>query len=138
MITLSKEATLLNKVFLPNKRLGLKKNLIEDFKVPNEITRTIEKYNIESYSTQSKIGQKALIQSKVFEQATNSMGDTIEDMDIERQEKDNKIELLENKIGLPDCKVFDEMNRLGLKNMSSKRKGDRIMDRLNISLNNHK
>ena len=65
------------------------------------------------------------------------MGDTIEDMDIEIEQKD-KIEFLENKIGLPDCKVIEEMNRLGLNKISSKRKGDRIMDRLNNSLKNHK
>ena len=66
------------------------------------------------------------------------MGDTFEDMDIEMGQKDNKIEFLEKKIGLPDCKLIDEMNRLRLNKISSKRKGDRIMDRLNISFNNHK
>ena len=55
----------------------------KDSKVQNEITQTIETYNKESYSTQSKTGQNALMQSKVFEQAINIMGDTIEDMDIE-------------------------------------------------------
>ena len=34
------------------------------------------------------------------------MGDTFEDMDIEIEEKDSKIEFLENKIGLPDCKLL--------------------------------
>ena len=42
------------------------------------------------------------------------MGYTTEDMDIELEQKDNKIELSENKIGLPDCDVFEKMNRLGL------------------------
>ena len=41
------------------------------------------------------------------------MGDTTEDMDIGIEQKDNKLEFLENRIGLPDCKVFDEMNKLG-------------------------
>ena len=109
----------------------------KDSKVQNEITQTSERYNKESYSTQSKIGQNALIQSKVFEQAVNIMGDTIEDMDIEKEQKD-KIEFLENKIGLPDRKVIEEMNKLGLNKISSKRKGDRSMDRLNNSLNKHK
>ena len=45
---------------------------------------------------------------------------------------------MENKIGLPDCKVYEEMNKLGLNKVSFKRKGDRIMDKLNKSLNNHK
>ena len=84
--------------------------LKKDSKVQNGITQTIKKYK-ESYSTQSKIGQNALIQSKVFEQAINLMGDFIEDMDIEIEQKD-KIEFLENKIGLPDCKVIEEMKRL--------------------------
>ena len=53
------------------------------------------------------------------------------------EQKDNKIEFLENKIGLPDSKVFEKMNRLGLNKISSKRKDHRIMDRLNNSLNIH-
>ena len=84
-----------------------------------------------------KLGQNALIQSKVFEQAINRMRDTIEYMDIEIEQKDNKIESLENKIGLPDCRVIEEMNRLGLNKITFKRKGDRILDRLNNLLNNH-
>ena len=66
------------------------------------------------------------------------MGDTIEDMDIEKGQKDNKKDFLESKIGLTDCKVIEELNRLGLKKVSSKRKADKIMDKLNISPNNHK
>ena len=63
----------------------------KDSKVQNEIPQIIEKYNKESYETQSEEGQNALIQSKVFEQAINIMGDTIEDMDIEMEQKDNEI-----------------------------------------------
>ena len=66
------------------------------------------------------------------------MGDTFEDVDIEIEQKDNKKEFLESKIGLPDCKIIEEMNKLGLNRISSKRKGDRFMDRLNSSLNNLK
>ena len=55
----------------------------------------------------------------------------------EMEQKDNKIEFLENKIGLPDSKVFEKMNRLGLNKISSKRKSHRIMNRLNNSLNIH-
>ena len=112
--------------------------LKEDSKVQNEITQTIEKYNKESYSTQSKIRQNALIQNKVFEQAISILGDTIEDKDIEIEQKYTKIEFLENKIRLPDCRIIEKLNRLGLNKLSSKRKGDRVTDRLNISLNNHK
>ena len=42
------------------------------------------------------------------------MGNTIEDMDIETEQKDNKIEFLEKKIGLPDSKVIEEMKKLRL------------------------
>ena len=67
------------------------------------------------------------------------MGYTIEDMDIEIEQKVNKIEFLEKKVvGLPDCKIIEQMNKLGLIKISSKRKGHRILDRLKISLNNHK
>ena len=66
------------------------------------------------------------------------MGDTIEDMDIDTQQKDNEMEFLVGKIGLPDSKVFEEMNKLGTNKMSSKSKGDRIMARLNNSPNNNK
>ena len=69
----------------------------KDSKVQNEIPQTGEKYNKESYATQSKIGQKAVIQSKAFEQAKTTMGDTIENMDIEIEQKDNKIAISENK-----------------------------------------
>ena len=66
------------------------------------------------------------------------MGDTIEDMDIEIEQKDNKVGFSEIKIGLPDCKFIEQINGLGLNKISSKRKGDRIVDRLNNSLNNDK
>ena len=36
----------------------------KDTKVQDEISQTIEKYNDESFSTRSQIGQNALIQSK--------------------------------------------------------------------------
>ena len=55
-------------------------------------------------------------------------------MDIEIEQKDNEIEFLANKIGLPDFKVTEEMNRLGFIKISSKRKGDRFRDTLNNSL----
>ena len=37
--------------------------------------------------TQSKKGQNALVESKVFEQTVNVYGDTIENMDIESEHK---------------------------------------------------
>ena len=125
---------------------ALSSNLMAEFKdiikkdseVQNKITQIVEKYNKESHLTQSITGQNALIPSKVIEQVINIMGDTIENMDLEKEQKDKKIEYLENKIGLPDCRVIDEKNSLGSKNISSIRKGDRIMDRLNNSLSIHK
>ena len=71
----------------------------------------MKKNNKESFSTQTRIGENALIQNQVFEQAIIIMGDTIEDMDIGIEQKDNKIEFLEYKTGLPDSDVIQEMNR---------------------------
>ena len=66
------------------------------------------------------------------------MGDSIENMDIEEEQRDIKMENLETKIALPDWKVREEMNKLKISKISTKRKGDGIMVRLNNSLNNHK
>ena len=52
--------------------------------------------------------------------------------------KHNEIELFEKKIELPDCEVFEEMNKLALNKISSKWKDDRIMVKLSNSFNNHK
>ena len=68
----------------------LMKIIKKDSKVQNEISQATEKNNKEPYSTQSKIGQNAPTQSEVFEQATDTMEDTIEDMDIETEQKDRK------------------------------------------------
>ena len=103
-----------------------------------ENPQTISKYNKESFSTRSQIGQNALIQSKVFKQAINIMGETISDMDIEIKRRDNKIQFLENKIGITDSKVIEEMKRLDLNKISCKEQNDRIMSRLNQTLTNHK
>ena len=42
------------------------------------------------------------------------MGHTVEDINIEIEQKGIKIEFLEKKIGLPDSKVIEEMNKVGL------------------------
>ena len=97
-------------------------NMKKDSKVQNATSQTIEKYKKESFSTQSKTGQNALIQSKVFEQAINIMGDTNEDMDKEIEHKDSKIEFLKNKRGLPDSKVIEEKNRIRVNKISSKKR----------------
>ena len=54
----------------------------KDVKVQDDKSRTIEKYKNESYATQSKIGDNTLIQSKVFKQAIEIMGETSGCMDI--------------------------------------------------------
>ena len=110
----------------------------KDAKIQNENSQTIDKYNKESFSTRSQIGQNALIQSKVFEQAINIMGETISDMDMEIEQKDNKIQFLEDKIGIPDSKVIEEMNRLDLNKISCKEKNDKFLNRVNKTLHNHK
>ena len=50
------------------------------------------------------------------------MGETISDMDKEIEQKDKKRQFLENKIGIPDSKCIEEINRLGLNTKSSKEK----------------
>ena len=90
----------------------------------NDISQTIDKYNKESFSMRSQTSQNALIPSKVFKQAKNIMGEIISDMDIEMEEKANKIQILEDKIGTPDSKVIEEMNRLDLNKISCKEKSD--------------
>ena len=67
------EGNLLNKPFLANKWPALMKFFKKVSKVENEITQTIEKYNKELYSTQSRIGQNASIENEVFQQAINIM-----------------------------------------------------------------
>ena len=102
----------------------------------NEISQTVENYNKESYAKRTKIGQNALIQSIVFKQAINIMGETLSDMDMEIEQKDNKIHFLEDKEGLPDSKVTEEMNRIDLNKISSKEESDRVRNRLNKKLHN--
>ena len=61
-----------------------------DPNIQNKHSQTFDKYNEESISTRSEIVQKDLIQSKVFKQATKFMAETISDLDIELEQKDNK------------------------------------------------
>ena len=109
----------------------------KDTKIQNDISNTIDKYNNQSYATRSKLGENALIQSSIYKEAINNMGDTINDMDVEIEQKDNKISFLENKIGVRDDNVIEEMNRLDLNKISDKEKKNRIMNRLNKTLNKH-
>ena len=88
----------------------------------NEVSQTLEKYNEESFSNQPKLEQNALIQSKVFEKAIIIMEDTIEDMDIEVEQKGSKIDFLENKRGLPDTKAIEETIKLGFNKIASEKR----------------
>ena len=110
----------------------------KDRNIQNEISQTIEKYNKDSFSTRSQRGQDALIQSKDFKQAINIMGETISDMDMELEQKDNKLQFLEDKLGIPASKVVEQMNRLDLNKTSSKDIYDRILKKINKTVNNHK
>ena len=50
------------------------------------------------------------------------MGETISDMDIEIEQKANKVQFLEEKIGIPDSKDIEEMNKLDLNKTSYEKK----------------
>ena len=85
----------------------------KDSKVQDDISRTNRSYNKKSFAAQSKVGKNDLIQSKVFEQAIQTMGEIIGDMDIDLEQKDIKISFLENKIGTTDDKVVEKkINRI--------------------------
>ena len=109
----------------------------KDTKIQNDISNIVDKYNNQSYATKSILGKNALNQSSIYKEAIKIMGDTINDMDVEIEQKDNKILFLENKIGVTDDELVEEMNRLDLKKITDKEKNNRIMDRLNKTLNKH-
>ena len=94
----------------------------KDSKIQNDISNIVDKYNNQSYATKSILGEIALIQNSIYKEAINIMADTINDMDVEKVQKDNKISFLENKIGVTDDKVIEEMNRLNLNKISDKEK----------------
>ena len=50
------------------------------------------------------------------------MGETISDMDIELEQKYNKIQFSEDKIGIPDSKEIEEMNTLVLNKYETEKK----------------
>ena len=108
----------------------------KDTKIQNDISNINDKCNNQSYATRSKLGENALIQSSIYKEAINIMGDTINDKDVEIEQKDNKISFLDNKIGVTDDKIV-EMNRLDLNKITDKEKNNRIMNRLNKTLNKH-
>ena len=60
-------------------------------KTPRDIELIVNKYSNPSYKTQSQIADKALIQRRIYEQAIELTGDTIEDKDKEVELKGNKI-----------------------------------------------
>ena len=110
---------LIEQAFLSNQMSEFIEAIKKDINIQNEVSQTIEKYNKESFSTRSKKGQNALIQRKVFKQAIVIMGETISDMEKESEQKDNKIQFLEDKIRIPDSKVIEKMIRLDLNKLSN-------------------
>ena len=109
----------------------------KDTKIQNDISNIVDKYNNQSYATKSILGKNALVQSSIYKEAINIMGDIKNDMDVELEQKDNKISFLENKIGVTDDKIVEEMKRLDLNKITDKEKNNRIMNRLNKTLNKH-
>ena len=109
----------------------------KDTKIQKDISNIVNKYNNQSYATKSILGKNALIQSSIYKEAINIMGDTIDDMDKEIEQKHNKISFLENKIGVTDDKIIEEKNRLDLNKVSDKEKNIRIMNRINKAPNKH-
>ena len=109
----------------------------KDTKIQNDISNTVDKYNNQLYATKSILGKNALIQSSIYKEAINIMGDTINDIDVEIEQKDNKILFPEDKIGFTDDKVKEEMNRLDLNKITDKERNNRIMNRLNKTLKKH-
>ena len=65
------------------------------------------------------------------------MDGTISEMEIEIEQKDNNIKFLEDKIGIPDSKIVEEINRMDLCKISSRDKSDRTMIRINKTPNKH-
>ena len=59
-------------------------------------------------------------------------------MDLEIEQKDNKVEILENKKRRPDFKILEELNKFCSNELSNQEKNDRNMNRLNKTLTNHK
>ena len=59
-------------------------------------------------------------------------------MDFEIEQKDNKIQFLEDKRGIQDFKIVEEMSRSHLNNISSNKNCDKIMITLTKTPNNHK
>ena len=62
------------------------------------------------------------------------MGDKSEDMDIEMEQNDNKLELSEKKIRQPNFRVIEELKKLGSSRSSSKRKKIGILIVYNFGL----
>ena len=66
------------------------------------------------------------------------MEETLSDMNIELEGKDNKTQFLEGKLGMPDSKKVEEMNRLDLNKTSSKDRTNTIRNWLKKHLINRK
>ena len=106
------------------------KEMIKKTNIQIDNSQTIGKYNKESFSTRGQLNQNTLVQSKTLKEAISIIGETISDIDLEIEQKNGK-QFLEDKKGLPDSKVIEEMNRLDLNKICNKEKNDMIMHKLN-------
>ena len=62
----------------------------KDTKIQNDVSNIVDKDNNQSYATKSILGKNALIQSSIYKEAINIMGDTINDMDVELNRRTTK------------------------------------------------
>ena len=62
----------------------------KDTKIQNDISNIVDKYNNQSFATKSILGKNALIQSSIYKEAINIMGETINDMDVEKNKRTTK------------------------------------------------
>ena len=87
-----------------------------------------------------EINKKYLNMQKMFHKKLIStiMGEAISDKDVELEQKDNKIQILEEKRRIPDSKFVEEMKTLDLNKTWCKEENNKIMNRLYETLTNHK
>ena len=83
-------------------------------KIWKDLGPTVEKYWKQSYGKQSQVGQKTLMQIRIYEQATEIMDETIENLDKKIELRNSKIKIIPVKIGSSDEKSIQEIERISL------------------------
>jgi hypothetical protein len=109
----------------------------KDKETSNEISNQILKLTSQSLATQSDAAKEFLKNNVILTKVVNYMGEAIGDMDIEIEEKDNKINFLKNKIGMSDKEITKEMAILKIRT-SDVDINARIMKRLRDIDEKHK